>query len=123
MKFNVQVGDIFCAQWGYEQTNADFFQVIKIVGESSVRVVEIELTAEKHYTGNMSADCIYQIDRSPKPRKAQSTFIKDQINGDLKRMKSYSADGKSNPQIKITSFADAYICVPGSCITYESWYA
>ena len=39
--FGVKVGDIFSASWGYEQTNNDFFQVIALVGEKSVRVREV----------------------------------------------------------------------------------
>jgi hypothetical protein len=36
-----KVGDIFVTIWGYEQTNADFFQVIKATGKSvSVRHIK-----------------------------------------------------------------------------------
>lgn len=37
----VKVGDIFVATWGYDQTNANFFQVVK-VGAKSVSVREIK---------------------------------------------------------------------------------
>lgn len=30
---NLQVGDLFCYSWGYEQTNVDFFQVTEIKGK------------------------------------------------------------------------------------------
>lgn len=32
----VKVGDIFETSWGYEQTNVDFFQVVKVTGKSVV---------------------------------------------------------------------------------------
>ena len=39
-KYGIKLGDLFYSSWGYEQTNVDFFQVIEIVGSSSVRVRE-----------------------------------------------------------------------------------
>lgn len=36
-----QIGDIFVATWGYEQTNADFFQVVGLT-KSGVKVRHIE---------------------------------------------------------------------------------
>lgn len=123
-KFGVQVGDIFSASWGYDQTNVDFFQVIALVGSASVRVREVypERIAEKGISG-MSADRTYKIDREILPAAARSVFIKDQTNGDLKRLKSYAADGISNPQFFLTSFTDAHYCKPGTVTEYESWYA
>lgn len=35
----VKVGDVFVATWGYEQTNADFFQVVKVNGSGKSVVV------------------------------------------------------------------------------------
>ena len=35
---NVNVGDIFCYSWGWEQTNIDFYQVVVKKGSASVAV-------------------------------------------------------------------------------------
>lgn len=122
-KFGVQVGDIFSASWGYEQTNVDFFQVVALVGAQSVRVRQVypEITAESAVSP-MSEDRTYKISRELLPAAPSSVFIKDQERGDLKRLKSYAADGVSNPQFYLDSFADAHYCEPGEKKVYESWY-
>ena len=51
---NVQVGDVFYSSWGYEQTNINFFQVVKI-SNSFVEIMEIHKTCE--YTQAMSGEC------------------------------------------------------------------
>lgn len=35
-KFGVKVGDVFCNAWGWEQTNVDFWQVIKLKGTTQI---------------------------------------------------------------------------------------
>lgn len=122
-KYGVQVGDIFRACWGYEQTNNDFFQVVELVGTSSVRVREVypEITESKAVSWG-SEDRVYKISRDILPPADRSVFIKDQQHGDLKRLTSHAADGVSNPQFKLSSFADAWLVPEGSCIAYESWY-
>lgn len=123
-KYGVQVGDIFRASWGYDQTNNDFFQVIALVGESSVRVREVypELISSEAVSG-MSEDRVFKMTRDLLPPADHSVFIKDQEKGDLKRLKSYAADGKSNPQFNLSSFADAWLVTGDSVKVYESWYA
>ena len=123
-KYGVKVGDYFSASWGYDQTNVDFFQVIALVGESSVRVREVrpELIAENSYS--MAADRTYKLDTSKMaPKSPYATFITDQENGDLKRLKSYAADGISNPQFYLSSYCDAHLITSDTVKTYESWYA
>lgn len=121
-KFGVVVGDIFSASWGYEQTNVDFFQVVALVGTSSVRVRQVypRMITEEAISG-MSADRVYKLDREILPAAPSSVFIKDQEHGDLKRLKSFRQDG-THPQFYLSSFADAHYCEPGTVKTYESWY-
>lgn len=122
-KYGVKVGDLFSASWGYEQTNVDFFQVVELVGTSSVRVREVyPEMIEEDAVSSMSADRTYRISRELLPPASRSIFIKDQERGDLKRLKSYAADGVSNPQFYLDSFADAHYCSGDSIKTYESWY-
>lgn len=127
-KYGVQVGDIFSASWGYEQTNVDFFQVVALVGESSVRVREVypEMIAED-CVSPMSSDRTYKISREILPPASRSVFIKDQERGDLKRIKpGYYKDpekAKENCFFTLSSFASAYKCSGATEKVYESWYA
>ncbi len=37
----LKVGDFLVANWGYDQTNIDFYKVVKVVGKASVYLVEM----------------------------------------------------------------------------------
>ena len=125
--FGVKVGDIFSASWGYEQTNNDFFQVIALVGEKSVRVREVNPPiVSREAVSGMSEDRVYKITNEILPPASHSVFIKDQENGDLKRLKpGYYQDeeeAKRNCYFTLSSFADAYKCNGETIKTYDSWY-
>ena len=123
-KYGVKVGDIFRTSWGYEQTNNQFFQVVALVGAESVRVREVYLPLiESEAVSWASEDRVFQIVRDILPPADRSVFIKDQERGDVKRLKSFDADGVSNPQFKLSSYADAWICNGDTVKVYESWYA
>ena len=127
-KYGVKVGDIFSASWGYEQTNVDFFQVIALVGETSVRVREVYPTMiEENPTCSMAADRTYKLSNELLPAASRSVFIKDQENGDLKRIKpGYSNDpeeAKKHCYFYLDSFANAHKCNGETVTAYESWYA
>lgn len=38
----LKVGDILYSSWGYEQTNIDFYQVVEVISQKTVRIQEIE---------------------------------------------------------------------------------
>lgn len=122
-KYGVQIGDLFSSSWGYDQTNNSFFQVVALCGESSVRVREVHPAFDADPTGPMSEDRVYTISRDILPPASSSVFIKDQERGDIKRLKSFAADGKSNPQFTLSSFANAYLCTGDTCKMSCSWYA
>lgn len=127
-KYGVKVGDLFYASWGYEQTNVDFFQVVALVGESSVRVREVcPPMIDEVPTCPMAADRTYKLTTELLPAAHSSVFIKDQENGDLKRIKpgycKNPADANKNCFFYLDSFANAYKCNGDSMTTYESWYA
>ena len=123
-KYGVKVGDIFCATWGYDQTNNDFFQVIALVGETSVRVREVvpPVISSKATSWASEDRVVKTSDIGMLPPSPFSVFIKDQEHGDVKRLKSFKKDG-SCPQFKLSSFADAYYCDGDTTEVYESWYA
>ena len=125
--FGVKVGDIFSASWGYEQTNNDFFQVIALVGEKSVRVREVNPPIiSRDPVSGMSEDRVYKITNEILPPSDHSVFIKDQENGDLKRLKpghcQDEEEAKKHCYFAISSFADAYKCNGETIKTYDSWY-
>lgn len=125
--YGVKVGDIFCASWGYEQTNNDFFQVIALVGKQSVRVREVhpEIINRDPISG-MSEDRVYKITSEILPPAPNSVFIKDQENGDIKRIKpGYYQDeeeAKKHCYFDLRSYASAYKCNEETEKVYESWY-
>lgn len=125
--FGVKVGDIFSASWGYEQTNNDFFQVVALVGEKSVRVREVNLPLiNSDPVSGMAEDRVYKITGEILPPSPHSVFIKDQEKGDLKRIKpGYFQDeeeAKNNCYFDISSYASAYKCNGEIKKVYESWY-
>lgn len=127
-KYGVKVGDLFSASWGYEQTNVDFFQVIALVGETSVRVREVyPQMIDETPTCSMAADRTYKLTNDLLPAASHSVFIKDQENGDLKRIKpGYQKDpeeAKKHCCFYLDSFANAYKCNGETETVYESWYA
>ena len=120
-EFGIQVGDIFKATWGYDQTNVNFFQVVALAGASSVRVVEVEppIVKESYGDGGMSVDRIYKISRDILRPTERSVFIKNNTKGDLKRL-TYGYSGEVS--FKLDSYAIAKYCEPGNLKVYESWY-
>lgn len=125
--FGVKVGDIFSASRGYEQTNNDFFQVIALVGEKSVRVREVNLPiVRRDPVSGVAEDRVYKITGEILPPSPHSVFIKDQEKGDLKRIKpGYFQDeeeAKNNCYFDISSYASAYKCNGEIKKVYESWY-
>lgn len=123
-KYGVKVGDIFHAQWGYDQTNNNFFQVIALAGEGSVRVREVcPVCIDSEATGPMAEDRVFKTNTNGKllQPKDRSLFIKDQEKGDLKRITKSGYNG--DLMFKMDSFAHAYKCNADTIKVYESWYA
>lgn len=125
--YGVKVGDIFSASWGYEQTTTDFFQVVALVGEKSVRVRQVNLPMiSSDPVCGMAEDRIYKVVHEILPPASSSVFIKDQEKGDLKRIKpGYYQDPEKAKEccfFNLSSFADAQKCTGDTVKTYESWY-
>ncbi|CAB4160805.1 hypothetical protein UFOVP733_12 [uncultured Caudovirales phage] len=56
---SVKVGDIFKSEWGYDQTNISYYQVVKSKGKT----VEIrEICKKKEYSDSMCGSCLPIID-------------------------------------------------------------
>lgn len=50
-KHSLNVGDILYASWGYDQTNVDFYQVTKLIGDSTVEYREVESKISREERG------------------------------------------------------------------------
>ena len=118
-KYGVKVGDMFSMSWGYEQTNVDWFQVIALVGECSVRIREVNppMVAETAESP-MSADRTYAISNEILPPSSYSVHIKDNEKGDLKRV----LKSGNTLYLNMASYANAYKVESGNHKVYESWY-
>lgn len=120
---NIHVGDVFSSSWGYEQTNVNFFQVVELIGKTSVRIKEVcPPIIEDNPTGAMSTDRVYAMPNRGEmlPVKSYSVFIEDNSKGAVKRIQTYN---KNDPIIKLTSFAYAHPCKGKTEKCYVSWYA
>lgn len=84
----IEEGAIFYASWGYDQTNIDFFQVVKVVGPWTIEVREIRSIVE--HTGDMTGTCVPDIDA---------------FKGDVTR-KRLNASGRFNDGIRYSSLWD-----------------
>jgi hypothetical protein len=74
------VGDIMVYRWGYDQSNVDFFQVLKVKGQR-VTLQEIGGEFTEKCSGPMSAYCVPKKDfflENAKPfmKTVQSEYIK-----------------------------------------------
>lgn len=54
-RHTLKVGDVLYTSWGYDQTNIEFFEVVRLVGDCMVEVMEIGQKSEA--TGFMQGKC------------------------------------------------------------------
>ena len=118
-KYGVQVGDVFYLNWGYDQTNVDFFQVVALCGETSVRVKHVcpEIIRTEH-EGFMCADYVYNITKEPMRVDTCHVFIENDKDGDIKRIQMIG----ETPYIKVGHHHANRIPF-GQRKEYVSWYA
>lgn len=65
---DLQVGDILHHSWGYDQTNCDYYKVIKRIGRRTIEIVEIGSKTVSGSEGHMSEMCVPDPDAvSDKP--------------------------------------------------------
>jgi hypothetical protein len=53
---DVQAGDVFVAIWGYEQTNVDYYEVTRRIGDCMVEIRKIAAMTES--TGWLTGNCV-----------------------------------------------------------------
>lgn len=89
----LKAGDVLYTSWGYDQTNINFYQVVRTVGKYSVELIEIMSEIDHSNTGAdyvVARKDIYRLDAQPRTHRVK--------NGDHVKIKSYATaylwDGK-----------------------------
>ena len=90
----MKVGDILYASWGYEQTNIDFYEVVKATAKT---VTVWKLKSEKTYTGQMTG--------TAKPILGAYAETRRNELKDIRRKVCQYSDREF---ISITDYANAY---------------
>lgn len=85
-----KVGDLFNSSWGYEQTNIDFYQVVRVISENTIEVRSCagKQVSYQNLSGQVKAD-------------------KGNLSGDPK-MYRVLYDMNGNPSFKVASYARAF---------------
>lgn len=99
----LEVGHILVCSWGYEQTQVDFYQVVRLVGKASVALVKIPAVAMEA-SGPMSDRVM--------PGGSEELASGEEI---IKRVSAY--DGAS---VKLNSYSSAYLW--DGKPKHRSWY-
>jgi hypothetical protein len=86
----LQVGDVLISTWGYEQTNVDYYKVLKLVGSTSVLVVKIGRQVID--TGDMQGKCVPDI-----TTEIDEPFKRRVVNEDSIKIQSFSHAHKLEP--------------------------
>ena len=116
-RHDVKPGDIFRASWGYDQTNIDYYQVVRLIGEHMAEVREIQQQTEE--TAYMQGKCVpmpgvwdteayydgdgeqYKAEHGHYPRRDKAPF----------RVKIQGSEG-SEPYFRVASYCGAYRIKP-----------
>ena len=88
-------GHVLVASWGYEQTNVDYYQVTRLIGQTMVELVEIGRKAV--YDSAMSGQCqpdTTHITGSPIRRKAKGTYVKINEVVSARKLEYKEVEGK-----------------------------
>jgi hypothetical protein len=94
----LKVGDILKCSWGYEQTNIDYYEVVKVLPKS---VVICEIGQRKEVEGYESGRCW------PIPGSYRGKYRTVRVKGD---------------SVRISSYSSAYLVKPNADGTYPEAY-
>jgi len=84
----VKVGDIFVETWGYDQTNATFYQVVK-VGNNTVSIRQIKSKISQRDSSSMSGYAVPikgDFESTTKIKKITNWDGEEAIRGDFGRL-------------------------------------
>ena len=88
----IKEGDIFYSSWGYEQTNIDFYKVVKKVGKASVMLCALENKIVQEESNQYQDAVVPYLVNSGRQWKS--------------RVKYYKND--DHPMLTITSYRNAH---------------
>lgn len=63
----LEIGDVLCSSWGWEQTNVNYYLVTKLIGKTMVELIEVE--KHQKYSGNLSLEGACTPDTSKTKRE------------------------------------------------------
>ena len=98
----VEVDNVFCSSWGYEQTNVTFYQVVGVKGKTTVvlREIKSEVVEINCSMSGMKKYCLNEFNGEP--------FTKRLC--------------KEGNAVKIENWEFAYLKRDNSPESYSSWY-
>jgi hypothetical protein len=101
----VQVGDIFVASWGYDQTNLNWYQVTKLIGKTMVEIREIGdvIDSTPHFT--------YANKKAVKDSFLTKSHLNNYNNNEpvRKKVNVNVYGGNKSVSISVFSHANAYL--------------
>ena len=101
----VKVGDTFSAHWGYEQTNVDYYMVVKVTGKSAWLA---SLPASRKYDGPMSGTTSPVIKQPSELGEGKQYRIKVTSDGTV--------------CFRLTSYSHASPCRPDDQAFFSEWH-
>mgnify|MGYP006292550807 CR=1 FL=1 len=101
----VKVGDIFDAHWGYEQTNVDYYMVVKVTGKSAWLA---SLPQTRSYDGPMSG--------------TTSPVLKHPSELGPGKQHRIKVTGNGTPCFRLNSYSHAFPCRPDTKAFFSEWH-
>lgn len=101
----MKVGDIFVAKWGYDQTNATFFEVTKV---SEKQATLLRLTTDIEWKGNTMTGTAMpgSVTETAKARKLRRKILGKGTDDPAFRIESYMFARKWNGKpVNVTGYA------------------
>ncbi len=105
----LKVGDVLRSSWGYDQTNVDYYQVLRVIGKSMVEIQEIASDGYEDSEFAMQGQVV------PMVGKFKGKPMRKRADGNSVRIASYASAYKIEPKM--------IAGVPVYESSRNSWYA
>lgn len=97
--YGVKEGDVFVEEWGYDQTNIDFYQVVK----TTKKMVEIKPIAGKHVGNGHKTRLVADIGNFI------GGYIAEKKAGSRKLVQQYESFGETTTFLTMSSYSTAHL--------------
>lgn len=135
----VEVGDIFCSSWGWDQTNVDYYKVVRTTAKSAwlvpigqVMVEQVAWLAENVKANAEVVICdkcnegpdgwFHDPERAPRDYQGESRYHEYVVTPTRHLIQWSSYRGHAEPSLKVRSFSWAHR-ITGDETHYQSHYA